>query len=87
MAEPMGIYGFIRLSMNERADVTWERGTFLMSRAASDGVTFNLYAVEDFYVEVAYCHEYNTIVDVSPFASLHLLDPYLQQIDLSRLLG
>ena len=87
MAERMGIYGFLRLSMNERAQVTWDKGTFLMSRREAEAVTVNLHAVEDFYVEVTYSHEHNTIVDVTPFASLHLLDPYLQQIDLSKLLG
>lgn len=87
MAERLGIYGFIRLSMNERAQVTWDSGTFLLSRQDAEQVTVNLHAVEDFYVEVVYSGEHNAIVDVTPFASLHLLEPYLQQIDLRELLG
>jgi hypothetical protein len=85
MAEKLGIYGFLRLSLNERADVTWNVGTFLHNRNGN-GFHGNLYAVEDFYVEVLYDTERNTIVDVSPFTALHLLDPYLDNIDLSGLM-
>jgi hypothetical protein len=68
MAERLGIYGFLRLSMNERAQVTWDKGTFLRNRNGN-GFHGNLYAVEDFYVEVLYDTDRNTIVDVSPFTS------------------
>lgn len=85
MAERLGIYGFIRLSMNERAQVTWDSGTFLLSRSGGEAVTVNLHAVEDFYVEVTYSNEHNTIADVTPFNAPHLLEPYLEQINLSDL--
>jgi hypothetical protein len=85
MAEKLGIYGFLRLSMNERANVTWNEGTFLHNRKGN-GFHGNLYAVEDFYVEVLYDTARNTVVDVTPFKSLDLLQPYLDTIDLSGLM-
>ncbi len=86
MADNLGIYGFLRLNLNERANLTWEIGTYLHCRTG-EGFNANLYSVEDFYVEVFYDNERNTIADVMPFNAPHLLELYLAQIDLSELLG
>jgi hypothetical protein len=84
MADKLGIYGFIRLSMDERANYTWQVGAFLHNRKG-EGFNANLYGVEDYYVEVLYDTERNAIVDVLPFKSLDLLNPYLDTIDLGGL--
>ena len=85
MADKIGIYGFIGLSLDEQANYTWQVGTFLHSRKGA-GFNSNLYGVEDFYVEVHYDTERNAIVQIMPFNSPDLLQPYLEQIDLSDLL-
>ena len=86
MADEIGIYGLIGLSVDEQANYTWQVGAFLHNRKG-EGFNANLYGVEDFYVEVRYDTERNAIVQIMPFNSPDLLQPYLEQIDLSELLG
>ena len=86
MADKIGIYGFIGLSLDEQANYTWQVGAFLHNRKG-EGFNANLYGVEDFYVEVRYDTERNAIAQIMPFNSPDLLQPYLEQIDLRDLLG
>ena len=77
----MGLYEFIQLKEREKADITWQLGTFLMSRD-TDGLKINLYGVDDFYVEVWYNPELNYIQKISAFRSVDCLEPYLDLIEL-----
>ncbi len=81
----MGLYEFIALNVNEKVDAVWNQATYLMSRKTETG-SVNLYALEDFYVEVYYDQELNSIEDIRSFKSVHCLEPYLDVIELKKLL-
>ena len=59
----MGLYEFIVLDINKKADTVWNHSTYLMSRPYVSGIA-NLYALEDFYVEIYYDREMNCIEDI-----------------------
>lgn len=73
-------------SMDEegRAFATWHFGTYLMSRW-QDQYEFRLFALNDFYVEVAHTIVDNKILDFSNFRDLSRLDPYLLIVDIEAL--
>ena len=52
----MGLYEFIALDINTKADTVWNHATYLMTRQTEAG-SVNLYALEDFYVEIYYDQE------------------------------
>lgn len=75
----MGIYDFNILSIEDKAKLIWDKGTFLSNRKENDfGV--NLYAFSYFYVEVWVSNDPIRIEDVKSFMSSDLLEPYLKSI-------
>ena len=80
-----GIYDYNILDFNNKADYLWKHGEFLVTRKTSVG-SANLYSISDFFVEVNYDNEKNEIVDLRSFKSHKLLEPYLDYIDLEKLL-
>ena len=81
----MGLYEFIALDMNKKADTVWNHAAYLTWRAYEKGKV-NLYALEDFYVEIYYDEEFNCLEDIRSFKSVVCLDPYLNEIELGKLL-
>ena len=69
------LYDFNALSENEKADAVWS-GTFLADRE-ENGLTVQLYAINNFYVELFYDPVANKILRFRSFTSKHLLTPYL----------
>ena len=81
----MGIYDYELLKENKKADMLWEKGTFLSSRAEGK-MKYNLYALWSFYVEVFYDPEKNKMTKFRTFKSITPLEPYLDQVALDDLL-
>jgi hypothetical protein len=77
----MTLYEFNALDEMEQAESIWD-GVFLGDRKDSEHRIL-LYQIDDFYVEVFYHIEYNTIRRFRSFSSTNQLDPYLNQIDLT----
>lgn len=71
-----GIYDFMILSEQERYNYLWQHGIFLLTRR-DEQATFNLYACNNFYVEVKYNSEQNSIESMRVFKNVSQLDPYL----------
>ena len=66
--------------------VVHDKGIVLGSRRAKDR-QMTLYAIADFYVEVSYVPGTNTVTMMRSFATDTLLQPYLEQIDITGLLS
>ena len=77
----MGLYKFIRLPEQDKADITWDQGTFLMSRNTDD-LKINLNGLDDFYVDVWYSLELNSIQKIPAIRSVDALAPYLDLIEM-----
>ena len=77
----MTLYEFNALDRMEQAESIWD-GVFLGDRKDSEHRIL-LYQIDDFYVEVFYHIQYNTIRRFRSFSSTDQLDPYLNQIDLT----
>ena len=75
----MTLYEYIPLSTDEKAQILWEQGIFVMNRFEGD-LAVNLYMLSDFYVEAWYNQKSNKIVKLRPFRSLNVLEIYLNQI-------
>jgi hypothetical protein len=80
----MTLYEFNLLSENDQAEVVWS-GSHIGERTENE-YEILLYQVDGFYVEVFYHKEQNQIVRFRSFSSLNQLNPYLEQIDLKRIL-
>ncbi len=79
----MGIYEFIALDENAKANTVWE-GRYLADRT-EDYYGIQLYSIEDFFVEVFYNKPINKIEKFRPFKNKTLLEPYLDKIDISSI--
>jgi hypothetical protein len=77
----MFLYEYNVLCNDEKAQILWDNGVFVVSKQAA-GFTINLYALFDFYVEVWYNVEKNNIVKFQTFKSISRLAPYLDLINL-----
>jgi len=70
------LYAFNQLSDDDKAEATWA-GTYLSNRT-EDAHIIQLYSLPDFYVEVYYFPETNTITRFRAFKSLRQLTPYIR---------
>ena len=77
----MGIYDFTTLSSIDQAKEVWTHGAFLCSRSKSLK-KYNLYALDNFYVEMLYDGRDKEIKGIKSFRSERLLTPYLSKITL-----
>ena len=77
----MNLYDFTRLSEEEQYNTTWEIGA-LVDQFITDNVIINLYAINEFFVEVYYDQSNNKILYKKHFKQGELLDKYLNRINL-----
>ncbi|MCC6384056.1 MAG: hypothetical protein LC117_08925 [Bacteroidia bacterium] len=76
---------FGKLSLEEKAWYLWNGGSFLM--ANEDGqFRYNLFRINNFYVELIYNLETEEIDKIRAFFSESFLTPYLASIDIDELL-
>ena len=80
----MGLYEFLMLSNEEQWDVLWDKGVYLTSFKSID-CSYQLYAIDKFYVEVEMCITQDAILGMGVFAEGKKLDKYLEdrKFDLS----
>jgi len=71
----MTLYEFNSLTLEEKQAAVWEKGTFLDNHI-TEHEKCNCYAIDKFFVEVAYNPEFNTITELRSFKSGKLLDKY-----------
>jgi hypothetical protein len=77
----MKLYEFSRLSAEEQYKTTWEIGV-LVDQFIKEGIAINLYAINEFFVEVYYDQQNNKILYKKTFKHGELLDKYLNRIKL-----
>ena len=77
----MKLYEFSRLSEEEQYNTTWEIGV-LVDQFIKEGIVINLYAINEFFVEVYYDQSNNKILYKKHFKQGELLDKYLNRIKL-----
>ncbi len=77
----MKLYEFSRLSEEEQYNTTWNIGV-LVDQFIKDSVAINLYAINEFFVEVYYDQKTNKILYKKTFKQGELLDKYLNRIKL-----
>ena len=77
----MNLYEFSRLSEEEQYDTTWNIGV-LVDQLIKDNMSINLYAINEFFVEVYYDQSTNKILYKKHFKQGELLDKYLNRINL-----
>lgn len=80
----MGIYEYLALSKEEQWDVLWDQGVFLTSYKSID-CSFQLYAIERFYVELELCPLNGTILEMGLFVHGKKINKYLDDIYLDAL--
>ena len=71
----MGIYNFNILSDHEKYDVVFTKGQFVDS-VKEGRITYVLYSVSKFWVEVMYDAPTNKILEIGSFISGKTLDRY-----------
>ena len=81
----IGLYEYNLMSIDEKAHLLWDSGEFLLSNKTTNSAT-NLYSFSDFFVEVIYSNELNKIIDIKTFKNDTRLEPYLDLINVSKLL-
>jgi hypothetical protein len=63
----MTLYDFVRLNLDFRAEMVWERGELVTNAVDLIGASA-FYSLDGFFVEVVYDQENNRIVEVAPFS-------------------
>ena len=77
----MKLYDYIILSEEEQFNVVWQNGAHV-DTFIDENIKINLYAVNDFFVEIYYDGELNKIIYKKHFKQGDLLDKYLNNIKL-----
>ena len=77
----MNLYDFTRLSEEEQFNTTWDIG-IMVDQFIKDGIAINLYAINEFFVEVYYDQSNNKILYKKHFKQGELLNKYLNRINL-----
>lgn len=77
----MKLYEFCSLTEVEQYNTVWNIGA-LVDQYYNDNVIINLYAINDFFVEVYYDRDTNKILYKKHFKQGELLDKYLNKIKL-----
>lgn len=81
----MKINLFEDLDLNSKACITWKKGVHIGYR--SQGTYYmSLYRLDDFYVEIHYHTCQDGVACVQTFICEDELQPYLEQVDLSKIL-
>ena len=77
----MKLYEFCRLNEVEQYNTVWNIGT-LVDQYFKEVIVINLYAINEFFVEVYYDRDTNKILYKKHFKQGELLDKYLNKIKL-----
>lgn len=77
----MKLYEYIVLDLNDKANILWENGVFLDSHLETKR-GFNLYYLNNYYVEVIVTKLNEEIIDIMPFKQGHRLEKYLDKIEI-----
>ncbi len=75
---------FSLLTLSQRAQYLWERGTFILCRPCEQGF-LSLYALDGFFAELYYEAQANRIIDVLGFVQLDRLQTHTEAISLEEL--
>ena len=73
------------LEQNEQVDLLMGDGVYLDLTRYTSNSYIELYALEDFYVEVFFDKLTEEPLFLRPFAELRYLDPYLEDISIKQL--
>ena len=86
MQSDITFYEFNSFTRKEKIEVLCEYSVFLCERPHA---TFRivLYQISNFYVEIKYNKQNNTIAEFQIFINTKMLEPYLNQIDISYILA
>jgi hypothetical protein len=76
---------FIKLSLNDKANLVWRAGLFLDNHVEREK-SFNLYFFPKFYVEVAVKNDDPGNIEIIGFLGGRRLDKYLKKIHLQELI-
>jgi hypothetical protein len=71
---------FISMNIYQRADAV-SKSTPIASREINDYLIM-LFSLNDFFIEVTYDFKQEYICAIHAFKTIHLLSPYLDQIDI-----
>lgn len=71
----MKLYDYIVLPEEEQFNAVWNNGTHI-DTFINGNIKINLYALNDFFVEVYYDEKLNKIIDKKHFKHGHLLEKY-----------
>ena len=74
------------LQQNEQVDLLLGDGVYLDLMRYTSNSYIELYALEDFYVEVYFEKTTEEPLFLRPFCDLRHLDPYLEEISIKQLL-
>jgi hypothetical protein len=78
------LYQFKVLELNEQAQAVWEHGEHVATRMTAK-YKILLWVVNEFYVEMFYNYHDNKIEKIRSFRNPEIIEPYLNQIDISSL--
>ena len=84
MQEVLSLYQFNALDVSSRGTYLWEQGQFLSNGGDATGL-FAFYSLHDYFVEVIFDLEFNTIVSLVPFKAGPRYDRLLSVIDVEAL--
>ncbi len=79
------MHDYIKLNMNDKANLLWDEGLFLDKYIDLDIIT-NLYYLNNFYVEVVLSNTNGRISEITPFKKGNRLEKYLKAVDLKELI-
>jgi hypothetical protein len=79
------IYDYIKLDLNDRANLLWDEGVFIEKYIDLHIIT-NLYYLDKFYVEVVLSNKDGRISEITPFKSGDRLEKYIRHVDLKMLI-
>ena len=85
MTNQVSISEFNCLSLDEKAWYLWHGATFLHVYE-KDEYRINLFYLNDYYIELWYHIEGNKVDVIKGFQSIHLLEPFLNNIDIRRVI-
>lgn len=77
----MELYEFSLLPISDKGETLWENGEFIISLKEGT-LSYSLYSLFGYFVEVNLCNTENQIIDIRPFKKGEILDKYLEFIKL-----
>ena len=81
----MKLSDFITSDEQEMKQAVLHKGILVAKRRISDCLVF-LFQIDDYYVETYCSLENKKVIEYRAFSNLHALDPYLELIEIDKLL-